>query len=73
MSTCVSLYCCNIKQIGEDLNDLEQQAKVTLPTGNHRALPPKRQKTENRKKMTKARLGLMPVFLVYPTTRTFIF
>jgi len=24
-----------------DLDELEQQANVTLPTGNHRTLPPK--------------------------------
>jgi len=34
LSTCASLYCSHAKQIGTDLNDIEQQAKATLPTGN---------------------------------------
>jgi len=44
----------------KDLHELEQQAKVTLPTGNHRALPQRDKEQGNSKKMTKARLGLMP-------------
>jgi len=32
------LYCSHAKQIREDLDELEQQAKATLPTGNRRTL-----------------------------------
>jgi len=51
------LYCFHAKQIREDLDKLEQQAKATLPIGNRRTLPQRNRET---KKMTKARLGLMP-------------
>jgi len=51
------LYCCHAKQIKEDLDDIEQQAKATLPTSNRRTLPQRDRETQ---KMTKARLGLMP-------------
>jgi len=44
LSTCASLYSSHVKQMS-DLDELEQQANVTLPTGNHRTLP---QKTKNR-------------------------
>jgi len=54
------LCCSDAKQIREDLDELEYQAKGTLPTGNRRTLTPRRQKKGNAKKMTKARLGLMP-------------
>jgi len=33
------LYCSHAKQIKEDLDDIEQQAKATLPTGNRSTLP----------------------------------
>jgi len=39
LSTCASLYCSHAKQIREYLDELEQQAKVTLSTGNRRTLP----------------------------------
>ena len=39
LSTCAILYCSHAKQIKEDLDDIEWQAKVTLPTGNRRTLP----------------------------------
>jgi len=52
------LYCSHAaKQIREDLDELEYQAKITLPTCNRRTLPTRQ---GNSKKMTKARLGLMP-------------
>jgi len=52
------LYCPRAKQIREDLDELEQQAKTTLPTGNRRTLP--QRDMENTIKMPRARLGLMP-------------
>jgi len=52
------LYCSHTKQTREDPDELEQQAKATLPTGNRRTLP--QSDRETFKKMTKARLGLMP-------------
>ena len=48
LSTCTSLYCSHAKQIKEDLDDIEQQAKATLPTGNRRTLP--QRDTETAKK-----------------------
>jgi len=39
LSTFASLYCSHAKQIREELDDIELQAKVTLPTGNRRILP----------------------------------
>jgi len=57
------LYCSHAKQIREELNTLEQQAKVTLPTGNRRTLSQRNQRDKEKgksKKITKARLGLMP-------------
>jgi len=51
------LYYSHAKQIREDLDELELQAKATLPTGNCRTLP---NETGKQQKMTKARLGLMP-------------
>jgi len=33
------LYCFHAKQSREDVDELEQQAKATLPTGNRRTLP----------------------------------
>ena len=38
LSTCASLYCSHAEKI-RDIGDFEEQAKVTLPTGNHRTLP----------------------------------
>jgi len=32
-------YYSHDKQIREDINELEYQAKVTFPNGNHRTLP----------------------------------
>jgi len=51
-----------LSKIREDLNALEQQANVTLPSGpsDHRTLPQTDKGKSNSKKMTKARLGLMP-------------
>ena len=48
LSTCASLYCSHAKQIREDLDDIELQAKATLPTGNRRIFP--QQDTETAKK-----------------------
>jgi len=56
VNTCASLYCSYDKQIRKEL---EQQAKVTLSTGN-RTLPQRDKEKGNNKKMTKPRLGLMP-------------
>jgi len=45
------LYCSHSKQIREDVDELEQQAKVTLPAGNRRTLPHdtgKQQKNDKR-------------------------
>jgi len=44
----------------EKIKELQKQAKVILPTGNHRTLPQRDKEKGNSKKMTKARLGLMP-------------
>jgi len=57
LSACASLYCSRAKQIREDLDDIEYQAKATLPTGNRRILP---QRDTGQQKITKARLCLMP-------------
>jgi len=38
LNICASLYCSNVKQ-RESFDELEQQAKVTLPNGNYRTLP----------------------------------
>jgi len=53
------LYCSHAKPIREDFKEHQKQAKVTLPTGNHRTLPQRDKEKGNSKKMTKARLGLM--------------
>jgi len=50
-------YCSHAKQIREDLDGLEEQAKVPLPTGNHVTLP---NETRKQQKMTKAHWDLMP-------------
>jgi len=39
------LYCFHAKQIRKDLDELEQQAKATLPTGNRRILPQRDRET----------------------------
>jgi len=39
------LYCSQAKQIKEDLDELEQQAKATLPTDNRRTLPQRDRET----------------------------
>jgi len=39
LTTCASLNCSHAKQIREDLDELEQQAKTTPATGNRRTLP----------------------------------
>jgi len=38
LRSCASLYCSHAKKIKEDLDDIEQQAKATLPTGKRRIL-----------------------------------
>jgi len=53
------LYFSHAKQI-RGLDELEQQANVTLPTGNCGTLPQRDTKQGNSKKITKARLSLMP-------------
>jgi len=53
------LNCSRAKPIREDFKEQQKQAKVTLPTGNHRTLPQRDKEKGNSKKMTKARLGLM--------------
>jgi len=60
LSTCASLYCSHAKPIREDFREFQKQAKVTLPTGNHRTLPQRGKEKGDSKKMTKARFGLMP-------------
>jgi len=45
LSTCAGLHCSHAKQIREDLDELEQQAKATLPTGNRGTLPQRDKKT----------------------------
>ena len=57
LSTCASLYCSHAKQIKEDLDDIEKQAKATLPTGNRRTLP---QRDTETAKNDKSALSLMP-------------
>jgi len=37
--------CAHAKQIREDLDELEYQAKAILPTGNHRTLPQRDRET----------------------------
>jgi len=59
LSTCASLYCYHAKPIREYFKGHQKQAKVVLPTGNHRTLPQRDKEKSNSKKMTKARLGLM--------------
>ena len=51
LRTFQSLYCSHAKQIKEDLDDIDQQAKATLPTGNRRTLP--QRDTETAKKWQK--------------------
>jgi len=52
LSTCASLYCSRAKQIREDLDELEFQAKATLPTANCRTLSQRdRETAKNDKKM----------------------
>jgi len=58
LSTSASLYCSHATII--NFNQLEKQAKVTLPTGSHRTLPQRDKVKGNSKKKAKARLGLMP-------------
>jgi len=60
LNTCASLYCSHAKPISDDFKELQKQAKVTLPTGNHRTLPQRDKEKGNSKKMTKLRLVLMP-------------
>jgi len=48
LSTCASLYWPHAKQIKEDLDDIELQAKATLPTGNRRTLPQRHTETEKK-------------------------
>jgi len=43
------LYCPHAKQISEDLDELELQAKSTVPTGNRRTLPQRDRETKNDK------------------------
>jgi len=40
------LYCSHAKQIRENLDELEHQAKATLPTGNRRTLPQRERETK---------------------------
>jgi len=54
------LYSCHAKPIREDFKEHQKQAKVTLTTGKHRILPQRDKEKGSSKKMTKARLGLMP-------------
>ena len=64
LSTCASLYCFHAKQIKEDLDDIEQQAKATFPTGNE---------TRKQQKNDESAFGsdaLDQWFLVYATTRS---
>jgi len=42
------LYCFHAKEIREDVDELEQQAKATLPTGNRRT-PPQRDRETAKK------------------------
>jgi len=42
------LYCSHAKQIKEDHDDIELQAKATLPTGNRRTLPQRHTETEKK-------------------------
>jgi len=58
--TCTSLYCSHAKPLREDFKELQKQAKVTLATVNQRPLPQRDKEKGNSKKMTKARMGLMP-------------
>jgi len=51
LSTYASLYCSHAKQIRKDRDDLEQQAKAALPSGNRRTLPQRH--TETAKKWQK--------------------
>jgi len=60
LSTVVGLYGSRAKQSREDLNELEYQAKVTLPTANHRAPLQRHKEKGNSKKMTNVPLGLIP-------------
>jgi len=72
MSTCASLCFSHAKQIREDLIELEQQAKVNLPTCNHRSLT---QGDKEKGEDDKSALGSTASeqwFLVYPTLRTLI-
>jgi len=39
------LYCSHAKQIGEDLDELEQQAKAALPADNRKTLPQRNRET----------------------------
>jgi len=60
LGTYARFYCSHAKPVREDFKELQKQAKLTLPTGNHRTLPQRDKEKSNSKKMTKARLGLMP-------------
>jgi len=61
LSTWVSLYCFHAKQIGKDLNEFESKENSLCPLATTEPYP---KETKKRKSaMTKARLGLMPVFL----------
>jgi len=51
------LYCSHAKQTREDLDELELQAKATLPTGNRKTLP---QQDKETAKNDKSAFGLMP-------------
>jgi len=48
-----------LSQSQKILLSLKLQAKITLPTGNHRTLPKRDKEKNNSKKMRKARFGLM--------------
>ena len=50
LSTCASLYCSHAKQSKEDLDDIEQQAKATLPTGTAELSPNETRKQQKNDK-----------------------
>ena len=72
LSTCASLYCSHAKQIKEDLDDIEQQANATLPTGKRRTLPQRDTETAKNDISAFGSDALDQCFLVYATTGSLI-
>jgi len=51
------LFFSHATQIREDFNELEQQVKVTLPTGNHTTLTTRRQGKAQHQENDKSAFG----------------